>query len=363
MIKISIIIPVYNNEPYLKICIDSILSQSLTDFEILTIDDASTDRSLKILNRYASSDNRIRVFARNTNKGAPAARNYGIKKAVGKFIMFADADDELCNDSLSMLYDTAMRFESDCVKGGILYRYKKLQYTWKNRKRSYPATIIVNARFKDFRPIWHLKEYQTYLFKRELVLNNDCFFIEDLRACQDIPFLAQVLCASNTVTIIPDNTYIHRNHSSSISHRKWGVKEYESLLKGYSIAAGILSRHGYKETAKEFCSSLIDYWNKFIHMAKLLTEQECYQIFDKTRKLYMVEKHPLWQEESNVWARVYLLSVLMGLYSQALNILKKQLSAEYRLINLIQLVCKKIFFMIRTTATSLKIIPIKNYKK
>ena len=78
MVKISIIIPVFNSEPFLNKCIDSILSQSFNHFEILTIDDASTDGSLKILNHYTISDRRLHVFSHDINKGAPKARNLGI---------------------------------------------------------------------------------------------------------------------------------------------------------------------------------------------------------------------------------------------------------------------------------------------
>ena len=107
MEKISIIIPVFNSEPFLGKCIDSIIFQSFKNIEILAIDDASTDRSKKILNDYARSDRRLRVYHHDENMGAPSARNLGIQKATGDYIMFVDADDELRKDALSILYQYA----------------------------------------------------------------------------------------------------------------------------------------------------------------------------------------------------------------------------------------------------------------
>jgi len=94
MTKISVIIPVYNTEKYLKECLESIINQTLTDIEIICINDGSTDNSLDILNSYANSDKRIKVFSQK-NQGQGTARNYGMKIATGDYIHFMDSDDIL----------------------------------------------------------------------------------------------------------------------------------------------------------------------------------------------------------------------------------------------------------------------------
>lgn len=341
MAKISIIIPVFNSEPFLKKCIDSILSQSFKDLEILAIDDASTDSSLKILNHYAISDRRLHVFSHDLNKGAPKARNLGIRKAVGDYVMFVDADDELRENALSKLYKHAKLYGADCIKGTLAYRYKNVKYTWKTRQRSYPSTLIPQIKFKDSLMLWHLKEYQTYIFKKELIADNGYVFNEKLYACQDIPFLAQVLCASKAITLIPDGVYIHRNHGNSIVNKQWSYKEYESLLEGFLLTTDVLIRNGYYKVVGKFCSSLVDYWIKFIKMPKLLSDQECYCIFNKTKELYVHAKKPLWKEKSNIWAKAYLLLVLGGFDTQALRLLKKQWSIMNRMYRLTHQIGKK----------------------
>ena len=92
MTKISVIIPVYNSEKFLKKCLDSIINQTLNDIEIICIDDGSTDKSLRILNNFADKDNRITIINQK-NSGPSAARNKGIENAKGEYIGFVDSDD------------------------------------------------------------------------------------------------------------------------------------------------------------------------------------------------------------------------------------------------------------------------------
>ena len=92
MVKVSVIIPVYNVEPYLKQCMDSVVGQTLKDIEIICVDDGSTDGSLDILREYAAEDNRIQIIEQK-NAGAGAARNNGMRHATGKYLSFLDSDD------------------------------------------------------------------------------------------------------------------------------------------------------------------------------------------------------------------------------------------------------------------------------
>lgn len=92
--KISVIVPLYNAEKYLRDCIESILSQTFTDFECMLIDDGSKDNSLNICFEYAAKDNRIKVI-QNEHKGVSYARNTGLKMAKGEYISFVDSDDEI----------------------------------------------------------------------------------------------------------------------------------------------------------------------------------------------------------------------------------------------------------------------------
>lgn len=105
-ISISVIVPVYNAEKYLKTCLDSLISQTYTNFEVLCVDDGSTDHSLNILRFYEKKDNRIKVFTQK-NAGPAAARNKALQYATGDYISFVDADDYLVENAFKILVKVA----------------------------------------------------------------------------------------------------------------------------------------------------------------------------------------------------------------------------------------------------------------
>ena len=112
--KISVIIPVYNQEKYLEQCLDSVLGQSLDDIEVLCIDDGSTDDSINILERYGLKDRRIKILQQE-NGGAGAARNNGLRHARGKYLSFLDSDDFFDPDMLLKAYEQAEKDNADFV--------------------------------------------------------------------------------------------------------------------------------------------------------------------------------------------------------------------------------------------------------
>ena len=108
--KVSIIIPVYNVEPFLARCLDSVVGQTLRGIEIICVDDGSPDRSIDILNRYAAQDDRIRVISQE-NRGLGGARNRGFDAATGEFILFVDSDDWIDPAYCERLYEAAREAE------------------------------------------------------------------------------------------------------------------------------------------------------------------------------------------------------------------------------------------------------------
>ena len=121
MVAVSVIVPVYNVEKYLRKCLDGILSQTLKDMEVIAVDDGSTDSSPSILREYAKKDGRIRVVSRQ-NGGAGAARNTGLALARGKYLFFHDPDDFSAPRMLERLVANAERYNSDVVVAGrMLY--------------------------------------------------------------------------------------------------------------------------------------------------------------------------------------------------------------------------------------------------
>ena len=155
MAKVSVIVPVYNTEKYLEECLDSITSQTLSDIEILCIDDASTDSSGEILNRYAEADNRIRVIHLAETRKQGYARNLAMKSAVGEYTYFLDSDDLIPEDALSTLYDIASKDDLDVLvfDHRPIYESDELQArfgpTYKPRKGLYSEGVCSGSELFD----------------------------------------------------------------------------------------------------------------------------------------------------------------------------------------------------------------------
>ena len=122
--EISIIIPVYNVEPYIRRCLDSIKAQTFTDFEAIIVDDSSPDGSIKIAMEFVASDSRFKIVTRE-NGGLSAARNTGIEHSVGRYIAFIDSDDFIAPTYLEKLYNACEENNADMSYCGFTYYIDK----------------------------------------------------------------------------------------------------------------------------------------------------------------------------------------------------------------------------------------------
>ena len=139
MNEISIIVPVYNVAEYLSECLESLINQSFTNTEIICINDGSTDDSLKILEKYSKSDDRIMIISQE-NRGLGSSRNVGLKNASGKYVFFMDSDDFLELDALELLYNNITSNDSDVVFYGA-YKYidgETTNYPMLNFEKHFP---------------------------------------------------------------------------------------------------------------------------------------------------------------------------------------------------------------------------------
>lgn len=182
--KVSIIIPVYNVENYIERCIDSILNQTFQNFEILLIDDGSTDKSGKICDNYSLKDSRIRVFHKS-NGGVSSARNLGIQKSLGEWIYFCDSDDEVCLNGIENLLSNA----AGDIKF-VMYGYNidsKISYCVRANEYISPEEAKIRL-FKS-----PDNSYQGYLwsklFKREVIQNNKLYFDSNIKYNEDRLFI------------------------------------------------------------------------------------------------------------------------------------------------------------------------------
>ena len=206
----SIIVPVYNAERYIKICINSILNQTFQDFEVIIVDDCSTDNSYKILKELYGDDKRVKLFRHKKNLGFPSyGRNEGIEKARGKYIWFVDNDDAILPNALEKLHKAAQ------LDGGVdaihlLGRYttsqdddkpinlNKLTLHWENRQDGFLDTDVLQKLAKNW--LQNRIDASTWLgiYKRALLTNNGVKF-PHCRA-DDVPIAFAGICFSKNIS-------------------------------------------------------------------------------------------------------------------------------------------------------------------
>ena len=224
--KISVIIPVYNVEEYIERCIQSILSQTLQDFEIVVVNDASPDNSMDIVRKYAKSDNRIKIFENTQNCGLMWTRKEGIARASGDYFMFCDSDDYLQENALEVLYNAALCNEADIVIGRcqIVYPNKTVP---RDEKLSYGTDSISVYRSLMKGELHH--NLWAKIYKRTLFDNYKYdYFINHPKGEDALLFYQIVRNVKKSVTI-NDIVYNYLVRQNSISYSKLDENKYRAL--------------------------------------------------------------------------------------------------------------------------------------
>lgn len=209
MPAISVIVPVYNTEEFLPRMIDSVLAQSFKDFELLLIDDGSSDKSGGICDRYTEADSRVRVL-HTGNHGASAARNRGIVEAVGEWITFIDSDDYVLPEYLNSMYSSGKKYNSDLVMTG-LQRISEHD-TSKNVVRNWPELTVDRANLEelyDKNILQFQKGPVIKLFSREIIKQHEVRFDEKLSRGEDALFVYSYLPYCQRLSVAPGANYVY----------------------------------------------------------------------------------------------------------------------------------------------------------
>jgi glycosyltransferase involved in cell wall biosynthesis len=272
---VSVIIPVHNAAPWLERCLDSLSAQTLRDYEVLLVDDASTDASPRIAERYCVNFPDIfRYVRRNARKGPGPARNTGLTHARGEYIGFVDSDDTVRPEMFATLYDAARGGQADIVMCGYDEKYgaKETRHT--------PPAMTRDELLQD--RLWQPCPWNK-LFRRAVIERYGLRFPETYFG-DDMAFIAKFLFHTAAITIVPEPLYMYWKRDGSLSfslaHRRWALVSLRELFD-YARDKGFYEGHKhalwkhfyYQAVYYPACLVLVDglikgygRWNKLVDL-------------------------------------------------------------------------------------------------
>lgn len=255
--KISIIMPVYNAEKYLYRSINSIINQTFKDWELIIIDDGSTDGSSYICDSFAANDNRIMVIHKK-NEGVAIARQIGINMAKGEYSIHCDSDDWVESNMLEVLHDFAQKYNADIVISDYYINTDSIQKVKKQKPSSLNCNEVLLEIFNNklFGALWN-KLIRTNLYER-----YNAKFFKDINYCEDLLILVQLLQHEKiTISYCPLPFYHYYFNPNSITN-KYTYETYKTRLKLRDKIKEILVCSNAKKILEEvsfgiFCEAFI----------------------------------------------------------------------------------------------------------
>lgn len=266
MVKVTVVIPVYNVKPYLRQCLDSIVNQTLKEIEIICVDDESTDGSLEILQEYAAKDKRIQII-KQKNAGAGAARNNGIRHATGKYLSFLDSDDFFELDMLEKAYEQAEKDNVDFVV------YKSDQYHTEKDEFVDVSWVVRMEELPPYQPFNHrqitgnvFKVFVGWawdkLFLREFVQKYDLTFQEQ-RTSNDMLFVFSAVALAKKISVVPE-VLAHQRRDAKDSLSKTRENSWDCFYRALIALRDRLMQEGvYQELEKDYINYALHFslWN------------------------------------------------------------------------------------------------------
>ena len=224
MPAISIIVPIYNMEHLMRRCIDSLLAQTFTDYELLLIDDGSKDGSWRVCQEYARKDPRVSIYHKE-NGGLSDARNYGLSKATGKYTIFADPDDWVSPEGLDCLYATAEREQADMTMCDLYREDEYSRHYVCQRPQSLQAEDVLKELFANIQGFTVNK-----LIRRDVYTRFGISYPKGIYGCEDQYTMAAILLHDIKIAYEPVAFYHYMYNSASLT-RHYDERTYEMDMR------------------------------------------------------------------------------------------------------------------------------------
>lgn len=228
-VKVSVIIPVYNTERFLSRCLDSILKQSMQDFEIIIINDQTPDDAMQIAGEYAKKDSRIQIFENSQNMGLMWTRREGYRRAVGEYIVFCDSDDYFPVDALKILYETAQTNDSDLVIGS--YTYLSISGKEKIFKTGVQQVLSQEELYKALLTGKIPHSLWAKIYHRKLFDGFDYETFKNHTNGEDMILLYQLVQNIHKINIIDNSVYNYCQNSQSSTQKKLSKGQLKIIIE------------------------------------------------------------------------------------------------------------------------------------
>lgn len=240
MVEISVILPVYNSQEYLKECLDSILNQTFKDIEVLCINDGSSDRSLEILRDYGA-DKRITVIDQE-NMGVAKTRNKALKMVKGRYVYFMDSDDYLDSNAFKKLHDNLVSNDSDfCIMKAIFVNgNEKYKFPAFDLDKEFPKVNFNKFTFtyKDVKSHVLNDLFAPWLkmYRSEFLMSEEDFTFPEIKSYSDAPFHVKTMLKAKKISFVPEYLYYYRENEGSLVHSSSNTINFFTLsdiIKNY----------------------------------------------------------------------------------------------------------------------------------
>lgn len=308
---ISIIVPVYNTEKYLDRCIQSILSQTYTDFELLLVDDGSTDSSGAICDKYAEQDSRLRVFHKE-NGGVSSARNVGLNNAAGEYIIFVDSDDYMKPQMCEILYNTLIREKADIVICGTEETGGGF---WKPRNNENYNRESFFENFGELLQIELLSPPWNKIFIKSRIKH---YFRDDISFGEDLVFNLQYLFHCNKISFITASPYFHTKDNNESLVVRFPRKRLLDIENVWKVIDEFIIDKEIKVNPKYFRDLIV--YVRLLFLSQEYKKKDKYNILNEWHKVTRLRKIDL-SEYSGSLSNKILLRLLVKQYYSLVNIL------------------------------------------
>lgn len=277
MPEISVIVPVYNVEKELNRCLDSILSQTYRDFELLLIDDGSADRSGEICDEYERMDNRISVF-HQTNSGVAAARNTGIKNSRGAYLVFIDSDDHVDPEMLRKLYDAVKTADADLAICNYYERSADGSFI-ERRHRFKDGTVLDRKGIEDdlYKALYRtsatvgLFSMCNKMFKKSIIDHDKILVRESMSYGEDLVFFVTYLHESQRVVFLEDLLYYYEMTQDGL-FKSYRRNVIDDLLVNYDVLTELTRTEN--ATDEDRVITDVKYWREINRQLNAIVKNE-----------------------------------------------------------------------------------------